>query len=1055
MRHQLYAGLFVALTGFAGGGLAFAQSTTSASTPRSYSIAAGELGNALNQLAVQSKLHIVYAPGLVRDKTAPAISGKQTWQQALQKMLAGTGLEWRLINETTVAIRKIKAEPGPASSSTARIPGEDRAVALPDILVIGHHSLNADIRRTANDAQPYVVFDREKLDTTQATTVEEFLRTHLPQNASFNGSQAQTTGTGAPYSSFNLRGLGSDQTLILVNGRRLPDLADQNMAPGQADINGIPLASIERIEVLPSSAGGIYGGNAVGGVINIILRSDYQGVDVKLTYGNSTDFKAANRRLDINGGLSFDGGRTGVTFGGSISGADTLRVRDRPDLVQKGMQLGYRNVSPYEGTGRPPLGRGVNIRSADGSDLVLAPQYGGTDLGSDVTHLPVGYGGVAGDDGALLVQNAGAFDLRIPEDLSGLKRGLQTAPEMRSFHVNVRRDFTEWLTMFVDYSRFENRGLSYSNNQLPVSASLAAGSVNNPFQQPVRVSFSNPTYWFPYEYESVTKPLSIGSIIRLPGDWALNAEYNKTWTSNSSSFYNAAIDVFGTYCGLQPTPGLVDCTGKPVLDPLQTPIDYDQYLFTEPTFVAGPYRSEFENPTLRASGPLFQLGGGKASLTMVLQREATKIRPAMNQVVDSLTRERSYVMFPGRSQRTDSGYAELVMPFVSRDNARPMLRELELRVAARHDRYLTESPPADASSMVAADPSEPFPAYERLKTRFDSTNFTFAGRYSPVKGVMLRASYATGFLPPNVVQLGSNTSVAPFGLGVPDPQRGNEIIDYSLVTTGGAGNLALRPEKSRSIVLGMVLTPIEGMRLSIDYTRIRKKDEIGGIPTDYLLSFPDLFPGRVVRDAPQAGDPEGYAGKIVSIDTSPINQLRSNFKAIDTQFDYEFKLAQAGKFRVYALASWQPDSSRQLIAGTPALNYSGNADGPLKWQGNAGIDWKVGKWGVNWNTQFYASYNVFPTVDVDTSRGAQRVEDAIALQGKRRVPSQAYSDLFASYDFSAARGLLSGLRVSAGIQNIFNRKPPVLAIQSYAQAGYSTYGDPRLRRFTVSVTKEF
>ncbi len=77
------------------------------------------------------------------------------------------------------------------------------------------------------------------------------------------------------------------ETLILVNGRRLPTLANQNFSPRQADINGIPVGAIERIEVLPSSAGGIYGGNAIGGVINIILRSDYRGIEIGLTYNDS------------------------------------------------------------------------------------------------------------------------------------------------------------------------------------------------------------------------------------------------------------------------------------------------------------------------------------------------------------------------------------------------------------------------------------------------------------------------------------------------------------------------------------------------------------------------------------------------------------------------------------------------------------------------------------------------------------------------------------------------------------------------------------------------
>lgn len=484
-------------------------------------------------------------------------------------------------------------------------------------------------------------------------------------------------------------------------------------------------------------------------------------------------------------------------------------------------------------------------------------------------------------------------------------------------------------------------------------------------------------------------------------------------------------------------------------------MDFGAYLFTEPTFLAGPYESEFTNPSLRASGPLFRLPGGSATLTLAVQQEALRIERASNTVTDVASRNPIYVVFPGREQKTTSQYAELVLPLAGPANGVPFLRELELRAAVRHDDFLTKSPPAAAGSFVVADPDAALPAYDELEAGFESTNYTLAVRYSPVDGVVLRGSYATGFLPPDVVQLGSQSSPAPFGLGVPDPFRGGEIINYALTSTGGSGNLMLRPEDSESLSAGVVLTPLSGLRISADYTHIKKTDEIGGIPLQYLLANPDVFPGRVVRAAPAPGDPAGYAGRLISIDTSPINLLNSEFKSFDFQVDYERQTQGYGEFRVYALATWQPDTVRRLVAGAPALNYSGNADGPLEWQGNGGIDWTLGAWQVLWNTQYYAGYNVFTTQNVATPSGAALVQNAITLQGGRRIPSQTYSDLYVSYAIGERGGVLDGVRVSAGVQNIFNQTPPVVAITSYTQAGYSTYGDPRLRRFTLSLTKAF
>jgi outer membrane receptor protein involved in Fe transport len=852
-----------------------------------------------------------------------------------------------------------------------------------------------------------------------------------------------------------------------VNGRRLPDRSNANLTPGQADINGIPLGSIERIEVLPTSAGGIYGGNAVGGVINIILRSDYRGVEVAATYNDTFDFHAPNGRLDLNGGFAVEGGRTTVTFGGSISRSGTLRVGDRVDLIKKGIDL-YRSNVPLTGNGLPPIGNGVNIRSANGSNLVLDAQYGGTNLGSNITNLPVGYAGVGSDRGALLVSNAGSFNLDVPSDLNGLRRGLLTSPRVQSFNVGVRRKFADAVDGFVDYSRLENKGLSFSANQAPTSVStLAANAPTNPFQQAIRVSFTNPELSFPYRHRSKTNTLAAGLIFRLPHKWGVNLEYSKVWSSTIASFYQAAIDNAGRAC----LNSGATCGGGTVLNPLQTPIDYGPFLFTEPTFVSGPYRSEFDNPSLRASGPLFSLPGGSANLTMALQREKTTINLSRNSIVDLSDRGRIYVIFPSRSQSTNSGYAEVVLPIISPRNGVKFVRQLELRGAIRRDDYRTSSPQAGdsliefnsggslitqiggQSTITTSNPDLQLPSIDRLESKFKSTNFTVAGRYSPFDGLVLRASFATGFLPPSVVQLGSRSFPAPFGLSnVRDPLRGNQLVDYALTTIGGSGNVALRPEKSRSLSFGTILTPFNGFRLSVDYTRIKKRDEISGIESVFLVPNEGLFPGRIVRGPAS----DGFAvGRILTIDTSPLNLLSSLYQSVDIQADYSFESPRLGKFRVYGLATWQPDTIRQVLSVIKPLNYSGNADGPLKWQGNAGFDWTRGRLGARWNTQFYDSYNVYSTQDISIPNNLAIVDLAIEAQGAKRIPSQTYSDVYMSYDLGAGEGALSGVRLSAGIQNVFNKKPPVVAISSFTGTGYSRYGDPRLRRFTVSVRKAF
>jgi iron complex outermembrane recepter protein len=355
--------------------------------------------------------------------------------------------------------------------------------------------------------------------------------------------------------------------------------------------------------------------------------------------------------------------------------------------------------------------------------------------------------------------------------------------------------------------------------------------------------------------------------------------------------------------------------------------------------------------------------------------------------------------------------------------------------------------PGGSEAILSSNREVEIPRYTNVESRFRSTNFTFAGRYSPFEGVVLRGSYATGFLPPSVVQIASQTVTNPFGLQMQDPLRGNEFAAYPITQTQGIGSTSLRPEKSTTLSAGVILTPFDGLRLSADYTRIRKKDEIGTIPLAFLLANPDLFPDRVVRGPAS----DGFAvGRVVSVDLTPINLLKSRVEAVDFQADYRLRTREMGEFRFYGVATWQPDTVRQLIVAAPATNYTGNIDGPLEWQGNVGLDWTLDNLSIRWNTQFYDSYKIYFTTDSATQRASR-----VTAQGAESIPSQSYSDLYMSYDFKDARGLLNQLRISAGVQNIFDKRPPVIGVSGFLASSYSTYGDPRLRRFTVSLRKTF
>ena len=247
---------------------AIAQTTT-------YQIRDMSLSRALREFGRVSGRQIIYTEDLVRGRRAPELRGAFTPEVALQRLLEGSGL--RSETTPTGAIMILRASPLPgeaqAGGAAADEAGAQGETAVAEILVIGERfTLNADVRRTEDDPQPYVVLTREALERSGATTVEDAIKQDLPM-ASFPQSNSQVADPRGNSTRIALRGLDADETLILIDGRRVGATSVAG-SPQQPDLSAIPLASIERIEILPATASGIYGGGATGGVVNVILRRD-------------------------------------------------------------------------------------------------------------------------------------------------------------------------------------------------------------------------------------------------------------------------------------------------------------------------------------------------------------------------------------------------------------------------------------------------------------------------------------------------------------------------------------------------------------------------------------------------------------------------------------------------------------------------------------------------------------------------------------------------------------------------------------------------------------
>lgn len=1024
------------------------------------------LADALLKVSRQGGVDIMAPEAVTRGRTAPAVSGRMTVPQALTRLLAGTGLRFRRSGENSYLIESARGEDqaGSAAAEIGSAGASSKGIA--EILVRGSRSQNVDIRRTEDDAQPYVVFDSEEVEKSGANNLEEFLNTRLSMNAT-RGSAAQTDqttlagsiadGLSNNSSAINLRGLGVQQTLILVDGRRVARTTNRTGDFLQSDINGIPLGAIERIEILPSSAGGIHGGNAVGGVINIIRKRDYKGLDLRLSYDAPVRGGGETYEISLAGGFSLEQGRTQVSFSASQSGANKLLVGDN-GLWREGRRLYFEN-STSELTS-PVLGATPNICAATffagfcdsfiapllglpDVPLVLDPAYGGASLGSGMTFVPAGYAGAASDGVAALVENAGRQNLDLSNDSRGLRSAMRGNPRVRSANINVRRSVSSATDAFVDLTWSENLGRALYS-LAPTDFSIAADAPNNPFQQQILVTIPVVGLDEAATSRGRTTGAVGGLIARLGHGWNASAEAAWSRSRVGSQATHGSLDraLFNA--------AVLDGTVDILRDLEEHKIDYTSYRSASSTEFS-PIESEQWLLSARASGPLFDIWGGPVVLTALAERRMDEVG-----TITLISRNAPFLppysaaVHPSRSQGVNSAYAELRVPVLSEMNAIPFARELEASFALRHDRYRTTIAVPDIFFLNSEDQVPP--VVDHSSSRFQSTDYTVTLGWTPVRGIKLRGSYATGFLPPALSQSvpGIYNPHFPF---LHDPRRGNTLVavPIELNSRGDAGSLD--PERSKSLSLGLVLTPsvLPKFRISADYSRISKRDEITQLFHEQVLANEDSLPGWVERDAPSPADEQlGWAGPVRRLKGGWINLAESKVEALDFQLDYSLDVAALGEFHFYAVATHALGFERQLTPTTPHYDAVGKSDGPLKWRGNIGLDWTKHGWGAGWNMQYYHRYSLRygdPTQDALFGAFAEQ------LQGTARIPGQSYHDLYARYRFgSDGSGILNGLELGLGIRNVFDTKPPVVAA---AINGYSAYGDPRLRRITLSVKKHF
>ncbi|WP_374355272.1 TonB-dependent receptor [Chitinimonas sp.] len=864
----------------------------------------------------------------------------------------------------------------------------------------------SNIKRVSKEGvSPVTTISREDISRSGATSVMDLMRKLT--SAGGNGNETLNNNSfrnGA--TEVNLRSL---PTLVLLNGYRLPSSgSDEYSGETSVDLNTIPLAAIDRVEVLKDGASAIYGTDAVGGVVNFILRKDAVGTEIDGYFGKTTHGDGDVARASLAGGLG-DRSTQGfnLTYALSYEERKAIKATDRD----------WSNLLDFRGK---PGG------------LFQGSVYGakGTDPGT------LSLGGRQRQPDPACPANRILPYPNVPEIGAGPDRiGCYYAP-------------AEGENLLHPYSRYS--GVAVANWEINSSTTLFAQVFLNHYDTklsgrptavynadnngPIAIEANNPIN--PYGKRVVVRRLfqsdDSGTKSDIDSRWLVAGAKGQLgswdWTiSAGHSQEDGVITTYGSY--LLDKLNAYAATGKynPFGGNNNSPqiireLTADQHVDTQ---------SQTEFFGAKASTELGELPGGPIGIAIGTEFKRDKLTYNPSQAWrDGNIGLYTTLLGINGSQHQSAVFTEFNLP---------ILKNLEAQAAIRYDKY-----------QLAGS----------------TTNPKLGLRWTPFKNLLLRTSYSTGFRAPTLSQE-FNEGRGGFA-SARDPKRcvvGDEYFDndctssvLSLVT----GSKNLKPEKTSNFNFGFVFEPIKDMSVGATYWRIKWKDRIESLDSDSVLSNEDgSAKGSVIRFPVSDDDRAAYAaltpaqraamgplvGALKQVNIGLINRAEVFTDGYDVDASYAFRVQDLGKIKVFGEASYTSRYNKSKQPGDSTINCANNFSceaGEYQYPrvlGKLGFNWDMGPWG----TQVVANYTSNYRVDRTTSETINVYYDEHA--NGLNIPSSTLVDMSVSYTG------FKNMTLRFGAENLFDRDPPFSPSKSL---GYDTaYGNPRGRFVYGSVNYKF
>lgn len=935
------------------------------------------LESALLSFSAQAGVQLVVANETIKGMKTPGIQGEYSANNALELLLKGSGLTYRVTDEKTIAIGnpdKAKRVSGTASQSAAGplllsqvdwpgntantsstspepdAPSDDGLKPVMEVVVTGTH-----IRGAESTGSNLVVLDRQYIEKSGYSTVQDLLST-VPQVAPSSGADYNTvTGNWLGGTGIDLRGLGTGTTLVLVNGRRQ---AASGTYGNFVDISSIPLAAVERVEILLDGASANYGSDAVGGVVNFVLRKNFQGAETRArfgSYGGDANELQASQLLG--------------SAWGSGSGFIGYQFQHRQELAAT--ERSYSANSDQRSRG------GGNF-----SSLFSNPGNIVNPLTGESVAIPTGQDGTALTPGSFTPGSANYRN--VAQDYTLL-------PEERthSGFFNLSQNLGQRVQLFAD-GRYTQRPLE--GRPTGFVANLVVPSTNAFFVNPFSTPLDSVTVAYSFEDDipggyhgkQVTYDAGAGGRVQIGRSW--QAELASGYSREKLSYFSESLDADALGAAL------ADSNPATALNP------FGDGSHTNPATLAAIRTTSMEaatsyrwNSGITADGPLFSLPGGEAKLAL-----GTDYR---KEVIPETGRGTARAEDLSRIIR--SAFAELSIPVFGAGNKRAGFDQLTFSAAARYEDY------SDFGSTV---------------------NPKLGFKYKPSKSVAFRGTWGTSFRAPNLTELEAkvfnpNVYILQFGYVDPASSSGTSNV----VALFGV-NPDLHEEKARTWTAGIDFAPeyIQDFTASLTYTDVRYKDRIGapvvGGGANTVLAQEDVWYPIIQRN-PSAAQLDEVCNSpnfvlppflcalltpSAIIDFRVRNVAYTQVRSVDLRLDRRLTLSR-GALTLGFDGTYSIDNEQAVTENAPVVDMLDKFNGPLSLRLRGRAGWQQGPVDAQLVVNYAPSYDQpFGNTDGTT----------------RAIGSWTTVNLTAGYRFDETSGFTEGLEARLAVVNLFDKDPP-------------------------------